>query len=118
MGTLPTYKDLEVVKNEYPERKYKINISIPEFNCLCPRTGLPDFGTIYINYIPNDYIVELKSLKLYIVKYRNVGIFHENVTNKIMDDFTRAASPSKIRVYGDFNPRGGIKTSINVKNNK
>ena len=108
----PSCKDLEVVNNEYVDRDYEINISIPEFNCVCPRTGLPDFGTINIKYTPKNKIVELKSLKLYIVKYRNEGIFHEHVTNRIMDDFIRAANPKKITVFGDFHPRGGIKTTI------
>ena len=108
----PHYKDLEIVKNNYKDREYSIKIEIPEFNCVCPRTNLPDFGTIFINYIPNQYIVELKSLKLYIVKYRNIGIFHEDVTNQICDDFKKACKPKKIEVVGDFNPRGGIKTSI------
>ena len=111
----PTYKDLAVVDNDYPDRKYTINISIPEFNCVCPRTGLPDFGTIHITYTPSKHIVELKSLKLYIVKYRNVGIFHEHVTNKIMDDFKKASDPKNISVTGDFHPRGGIKTIIKSK---
>ena len=114
----PNYKNLEIVKNDFPDRNYEINISIPEFNCVCPRTGLPDFGTIYINYSPNKLIVELKSLKLYIVKFRNIGIFHENVTNKILDDFKKAAKPKKIEVYGDFSPRGGIKTSVKTKYEK
>ena len=108
----PTYQDLEIVPNEYQNRDYKIEISIPEFNCVCPRTGLPDFGTIKIMYMPNKSIVELKSLKLYIVKYRNVGIFHEHVTNCILEDFKRACDPKTIEVVGDFNPRGGIKTII------
>ena len=111
----PTYKDLELVKNDYPGRKYKINISIPEFNTMCPKTGLPDFGIINISYIPNKHIVELKSLKLYIVKFRNIGIFHESVTNKIMDDFSKACKPHKIKVLGDFHPRGGIKTAVETK---
>ena len=108
----PSYKDLDVVENEYQDRNYNINISIPEFNAICPKTGLPDFGTINITYIPDQLIVELKSLKLYIVKYRNFGIFHEHVTNKIMDDFKKACGPKQISVEGDFNPRGGIKTTI------
>ena len=108
----PTYKDLETVCNEYSSNNYVIDINIPEFNCVCPRTGLPDFGCINIKYRPKDLIVELKSLKLYIVKYRNVGIFHENVTNKILDDFKKACSPLKINVSGNFKPRGGIKTDI------
>jgi len=108
----PTYKDLVVVKNEYNDRDYTINVTIPEFNCVCPKTGLPDFGTLYIEYIPNQYIVELKSLKLYIVKFRNVGIFHEHVTNYILDDFKKVCNPKKIEITGDFNPRGGIKTIV------
>jgi 7-cyano-7-deazaguanine reductase len=110
----PTYKDLEIVENEY-KRDYQIDVSIPEFNAICPRTGLPDFGTIYISYTPNKHIVELKSLKLYIVKFRNLGIFHEHVTNKILDDFTKACRPKSISVKGDFHPRGGIKTVVTAK---
>jgi|TARA_B100001540_G_scaffold166721_1_gene147466 7-cyano-7-deazaguanine reductase len=108
----PTYKDLEVVDNLYPDKEYTISVSIPEFNCVCPRTSLPDFGCIYIDYVPNKHIVELKSLKLYIVKYRNVGIFHEEVTNKILEDFKRACKPKSISIRGDFSPRGGIKTEV------
>ena len=108
----PNYKDLEIVDNQYNDRDYVIDIDIPEFNCVCPKTGLPDFGTIHIQYIPNKYIVELKSLKLYIVKFRNVGIFHEHVTNRILDDFKKACQPKKINVVGDFRPRGGIKTTV------
>ena len=114
--TSPKNTDLEVVNNDYPGRDYEINISIPEFNAVCPKTGLPDFGTIYIAYTPDKYIVELKSLKLYIVKFRNLGIFHEHVTNKILEDFQKACKPKKIRVTGDFNARGGIKTSVTAIN--
>ena len=115
MNNSPSYKDLDIVPNEYAQRKYEINIAIPEFNAVCPKTDLPDFGTIYINYIPNKFIVELKSLKLYIVNYRNFGIFHEHVTNKILEDFTKACQPKKIEVLGDFNARGGIKTVVKAK---
>lgn len=108
----PKYTDLEAVPNEYTNRDYTIDVSIPEFNCVCPRTGLPDFGTINITYIPDKLIVELKSLKLYVVKFRNLGIFHEHVTNRILDDFKKACNPKKIEVVGDFNPRGGIKTVV------
>ena len=108
----PHYTDLEIVNNEYSDREYEINISIPEFNCLCPRSGLPDFANIKIQYVPNKHIVELKSLKLYIINFRNVGVFHEHVTNRIMDDFKKACKPKKIHVTGDFHPRGGIKTII------
>ena len=114
----PVSSDLEIVKNEYSDRDYDINISIPEFNCICPRTSLPDFANITITYVPNKYIVELKSLKLYITKFRNLGIFHEHVTNKIMDDFSKACKPIKIEVIGDFHPRGGIKTIINTNSDK
>ncbi len=115
MSNMPTHKCLEVVDNEYSDRDYEINISIPEFNCVCPRTGLPDFGTINITYVPNKYIIELKALKLYIVSFRNVGVFHEHVTNKILDDLTKACSPKSIEVFGDFKPRGGIKTTVTSK---
>ena len=108
----PNYKDLEIVDNQYKDRDYLIDVDIPEFNCVCPKTGLPDFGTIHIQYIPNKYIVELKSLKLYIVKFRNIGIFHEHVTNRILDDFKKACQPKKINIVGDFHPRGGIKTTV------
>ena len=111
----PKYTDLETVPNDYGNRDYTIEVSVPEFNCVCPRTGLPDFGTIYITYVPDKLIVELKSLKLYIVKYRNVGIFHEEVTNKILEDFKKASKPHKISVRGDFHPRGGIKTVVESK---
>jgi len=108
----PNYKDLDIVENEYQDREYTINVDVPEFNCVCPKTGLPDFGTLHIKYIPNKYIVELKSLKLYIVKFRNIGIFHEHVTNQILDDFKKACNPKQVEIIGDFNPRGGIKTTV------
>ena len=116
MNNNPSYKDLDVVPNEYAQRKYEISISISEFNAICPKTGLPDFGTIYITYVPNKHIVELKSLKLYIVSFRNLGIFHEHVTNKILEDFSRACKPHSITVRGDFKPRGGIKTTVSANN--
>ena len=114
MDTLPTYKDLEIADNEYKDRHYNIDISIPEFNAICPKTGLPDFGTIYIRYVPDRHIVELKSLKLYIVKFRNMGIFHESATNKIFKDFKEACNPRQIEVIGEFGARGGISTTVKV----
>ena len=108
----PSYQGLEVVKNQYVDRDYKVKVSIPEFACVCPRTGQPDYAVIDIHYIPDKYIVELKSLKLYVVEFRNIGIFHEHVTNKIMDDFKKASSPRKIEVWGRFNARGGISTVV------
>ena len=112
MNDEPKYTDLEVVENEYRDREYTISVSIPEFNCVCPRTGLPDFANIKIQYVPDQYIVELKSLKLYAVKFRNVGIFHEHVTNRILDDFVKVSQPKKINIVGIFHPRGGINTSV------
>ena len=112
---LPSFKDLKIVPNNHPDRNYEINISVPEFNCVCPKTGLPDFANIQIKYIPNKSIVELKSLKLYMIQYRNIGIFHEYVTNQILDDFKKACAPKKIIVIGDFHPRGGIKTIVKVQ---
>ena len=112
MSEKPLYSDLEVVPNEYLDRDYDIRVSIPEFNCVCPRTGLPDFANIKIHYIPDQHIVELKSLKLYAVKFRNIGIFHEHVTNQIMDDLVKVLKPKRISVIGDFHPRGGLKTSV------
>tara|TARA_B110000116_G_scaffold129661_1_gene112523 strand:+ start:103 stop:456 length:354 start_codon:yes stop_codon:yes gene_type:complete len=114
MSTEPHKKDLEIVPNEYKNQEYEVNVSIPEFNCVCPRTGLPDFATIKINYIPNKHIVELKSLKLYIVKFRDMGIFHESATNKIFNDFKNACNPKKIEVIGEFSARGGISTVVKV----
>ena len=110
----PKYSDLEIVENEYINREYEIKISIPEFNAICPKTGLPDFGTINIVYTPNKHIVELKSLKLYIVKFRNLGIFHESAANRIFKDFKDICKPKTIEVIGEFQARGGISTIIRV----
>ena len=103
---------IEVWKNQYPDKQYIINLEIPEFTCICPKTGLPDFATIKIEYIPHKYCVELKSLKFYINFYRNIGIFHEHAVNRIIEDFVRVAQPRWVKVTGDFNPRGGIKTTV------
>ena len=108
----PKHHDLEVVKNQCADRDYMVKVSIPEFTCVCPRTGQPDYAIIDIHYIPDKYIVELKSLKLYMVGFRNFGIFHEHVTNKIMDDFKNVSNPRKIEVFARFNPRGGISTIV------
>ncbi|MBW1999795.1 MAG: NADPH-dependent 7-cyano-7-deazaguanine reductase QueF [Deltaproteobacteria bacterium] len=98
--------------NQYSDREYTIEMSIPEFTCICPKTGLPDFATVTIRYIPRKKCIELKSLKEYIFFYRNVGIFHEHVVNKILDDFVRACDPISVEIVGDFNVRGGIKTTV------
>jgi 7-cyano-7-deazaguanine reductase len=105
---------LEAWNNPYPDRDYKIEISFPEFTCLCPRSGYPDFATIRINYIPDKKIIELKSLKLYLNSYRSQYISHEAVTNKIYDDLQKLIKPRFLEVIGDFNPRGNVKTIIKV----
>ena len=104
--------EIEVWENQYPDRVYTIRIETPEFTCICPKTGLPDFATIKIEYIPDRYCVELKSLKYYINFFRDIGIFHEHAVNKIMDDFIHACNPRWVKIAGDFNPRGGIKTTV------
>jgi 7-cyano-7-deazaguanine reductase len=110
--TEPDFHKLETFENQFPNREYEIEISCPEFTCVCPKTGQPDFGTIHIKYVPDKLCIELKSLKLYIYSYRSVGTFHEHVTNKILDDIVSACSPVRAKVMGDFNVRGGIKTVV------
>jgi 7-cyano-7-deazaguanine reductase len=105
---------IDVVDNAYPDREYTVNIEFPEFTCVCPRTGLPDFATLKIEYIPDKLIIELKSLKMYFVSFRNVGTFHEDVVNKILDDLAAACRPRKMTVVGEFNVRGGIKTTVSA----
>lgn len=109
-----TLPGLEVWENQYADREYRIEIEIPEFTCICPKTGLPDFATIRIAYAPAKSCVELKSLKLYIVAFRNVGIFHEHAVNRILDDFVRAVAPRSAEVHGVFGARGGITTSVSA----
>lgn len=104
--------EIEIWQNEYPDKVYTICIEIPEFTCICPKTGLPDFATIKIEYSPAKYCVELKSLKMYTIFYRNLGIFHEHVINKMLEDFLKAVHPHWVKITGEFNPRGGIKTTV------
>jgi len=111
MATRPN-KEFETFNNPRPERDYEISMECPEFTCVCPRTGQPDFATIRIRYVPDQLCVELKSLKLYLWSYRNEGAFHEAVINKILDDLVRACRPRTMTVVGDFNVRGGIHTVI------
>ena len=106
---------LETWKNQYPDRNYVITIDIPEFTCICPKTGLPDFATIVIRYIPDKLCIELKSLKYYTVFYRDIGIFNENVVNKMLDDAVRACKPRWMEITGEFNARGGIKTTVSAE---
>jgi 7-cyano-7-deazaguanine reductase len=101
---------IECFRNQF--KNYEITISIPEFTSVCPRTGLPDFGAITIRYVPGQWCVELKSLKMYILAYRNLGIFYENAVNRILRDFVKASKPIKAWITGEFNVRGGMKSVI------
>lgn len=111
MSAKPT-KTLEIFENPNPGRDYSIHIRVPEFTCLCPKTGQPDFGVLYITYIPDRHCIELKSLKLYVWSFRNEGAFHEAVTNRILDDLAQACHPRWMRVTARFNVRGGIYTTV------
>ena len=101
---------IETFSNQFPD--YEIRIEIPEFTSICPKTGLPDFGVITIRYVPTDSCLELKSLKMYILAYRDLGIFYENAVNRILDDVVAACRPKKATVTGEFSSRGGIKSTI------
>jgi 7-cyano-7-deazaguanine reductase len=114
MPTRPS-KELETFPNPEPGRDYEIRFSCPEFTCLCPRTGQPDFAVIEIIYVPGDLCVELKSLKLYLWSFRGEGHFHEAVTNMILDDLVAALRPRRMRVVGRFNIRGGIRTVVTAE---
>jgi len=117
-GPTQPSRQLETVPNPHPDRDYEVSLDIPEFTCLCPRTGQPDFATIRIRYVPDQRLVEFKSIKLYIWSYRNEGAFHEDVTNRILNDFAAAAEPRWIEVVGDFSVRGGIKTVVRATHGK
>ena len=111
MSTQPS-RDLETFPNPTPERDYTIRMRIPEFTCLCPKTGQPDFATLHLAYVPNERCVELKSLKLYIWSFRDVGAFHEAVTNQMLADLVAATAPRFMRLTAEFWVRGGIDTSV------
>ncbi len=105
-------KDLETFDNPQPDRDYTIRINIPEFTCLCPKTGQPDFAEMTLEYVPDKRCVELKALKMYIWSFRDQGAFHEAVTNEILNDLVRATQPRFMRLSAEFNVRGGIYTSV------
>ncbi len=105
---------LEIWDNPYPERDYEINITFPEFTCLCPRSGYPDFASINLRYVPDRKIVELKSFKLYLNSFRGAYISHEEVTNLVYSELKKKLKPRFLEVVGDFNPRGNVKTVIRV----
>ena len=117
MSSKPS-KTIETFPNPVPERDYTIRIDVPEFTCLCPKTGQPDFATFEIEYIPDSSCIELKSLKLYMWSYREEGAFHEAVTNTILSDLAKACEPRFMRVRGIFNVRGGIYTTVVVEHRK
>jgi 7-cyano-7-deazaguanine reductase len=108
----PSRDCLETFDNPNPERDYTIRIRIPEFTCLCPKTGQPDFATMHLEYVPDKTCIELKSLKLYIWSFRDTGAFHEAVTNEILDDMVRVAAPRFMRLRAEFNVRGGLYTTV------
>ena len=109
---VPSAEQLETFPNPSPGRDYSIEIVCPEFTSLCPMTGQPDFGTITYTYVPEQTCVELKSLKLYLQRFRNQGIFYEAVVNRLLDDFVKVCSPRRCKVVGSFTPRGGITTTV------
>lgn len=111
MSTSPT-KSLETFPNPQPDREYTIRMRIPEFTCLCPMTGQPDFAELHLEYVPDRTCVELKSLKLYVWSFRNEGAFHEAVTNRMLDDLVAAIAPRFMRLSADFGVRGGIYTKV------
>lgn len=117
MPTQPS-KTLETFDNPRPERDYTIRMTIPEFTCLCPRTGQPDFATLELEYVPDRLCLELKALKLYIWSFRDEGHFHEDVTNRIVDDLAEACAPRFLRLTGRFNVRGGITTRVIAEHRK
>ena len=117
MPTQPS-KQLDTFPNPSPQRDYRVHMEIPEFTCLCPKTGQPDFATLYLDYVADRLCLELKSLKLYIWSYRNEGAFHEAVTNRMLDDFARAIKPRFMRLTAKFYVRGGIYTTIVAETRK
>ncbi len=110
--------DLEVIKNMYPDRDYIVELKTAELSTVCPKTGLPDFAELIIRYIPGEYLVEEKSLKLYLTGYRNLGIFQEHAANKILDDFVLAVKPRWIKIIANWSSRGGIGVLVEVEWNK
>ena len=110
--------EIEVWENQYPDKLYTISLNIPEFTCICPKTGLPDFADIKIEYSPRKFCIELKSFKMYTIFYRDIGIFHEHLVNKILDDVVKACAPRWAKVEAVMNPRGGIATTVEAEYKK
>jgi 7-cyano-7-deazaguanine reductase len=114
MSTQPS-KDLETFPNPHPERDYTIRIRTPEFTCLCPKTGQPDFATLQLEYVPDQACIELKSWKLYVWSFRDEGAFHEDISNRILNDLVKACQPRFMRLHAEFNVRGGVYTDVTVE---
>lgn len=106
---------IDVWENKFRDKDYVVKIDTSEFTCLCPKTGLPDFAAVHIEYTPDEFCVELKSFKEYLIFFRNIGIFHEHVANRILEDLTTACSPKWARINAEFNIRGGIKTTVQAE---
>lgn len=104
--------EIEVFTNIYPDRDYEIRMTIQEFSCICPKTGMPDFAELRLTYVPDKLCLELKSFKEYLLAYRNKGIFHENVVNRVLDDIIETIQPRRVHLEGVFNSRGGIQTTV------
>lgn len=109
---------IEIWKNQYADKDYVISLDVPEFTCICPKTALPDFANIKIEYSPDKYCIELKSFKMYTIFYRNIGVFHEHLINKMLEDLVRASKPRWLKITGVFNPRGGITTTVSAEYKK
>ncbi|MFH0731452.1 MAG: preQ(1) synthase [Candidatus Omnitrophota bacterium] len=112
---------IDTIENKYSDKEYVVTLETAEFTCVCPKTGLPDFARVVLRYIPDKLCVELKSFKLYLYGYRNVGIFHEHIANKVLDDFISCCKPRWAQIMCEFNVRGGIKTTLEreyIKNSK
>ena len=109
---------IEIWENQYKDKDFWVEMDVPEFTCICPKTGLPDYAKILIKYRPNKSCIELKSFKYYMNSYRDVGVFHEHVVNKILDDFVNACNPRQVIIIGRFNARGGITTTVTTEYKK
>lgn len=113
-GVAAPLPEIETWPNQFPGREYEIEISSPEFTSVCPKTGLPDHGTLTVRYVPDLACLELKAYKMYLLAYRNLGIFQENIVNRVLEDVVKATNPRKATVVGDFTPRGGIYSKISA----
>ena len=111
-GVRAQLPEIETWPNQYPGREFEIEIGMPEFSSVCPKTGLPDTGTLVLRYTPDRKCLELKAMKMYMLAYRNLGIFQENVVNRFLDDVVKACDPIRAEVVGDFTPRGGLSTTV------